>query len=162
MLKCGLTNSKAKTYSNQGEAMREINGIIVHCTATHPEWMSRATSQEKVDEIRRWHMAKGWSDIGYHYLIDRDGTVVAGRPVNKQGAHVRGHNRGTIGVSLLGGHGAAATDRFEEHFTTQQFAALTALIWDLQEQYGRNIPVTGHNEYANKGCPGFQVSKYIS
>lgn len=117
--------------------------------------------EDKAAEINRWHMDRGWSGIGYHFIIDRDGKVAAGRPIEKTGAHVRGHNTGTIGISLVGGHGGLATDKFQDHFTMQQFAALQALVWDLQERYGRGITVHGHNEYAAKGCPCFKVSDYF-
>lgn len=81
--------------------MRDINEIIVHCTATRPDWWQGKSTSEKVDEIRRWHVEdRGWRDIGYHYLIDRDGTVAKGRPVEQVGAHCKGHNTGTIGISL--------------------------------------------------------------
>ena len=64
--------------------MRDINKIIIHCTAT-PE--GRDVS---VDTIRQWHLDRGWSDIGYHYIIDLEGNLHEGRPVERQGAHVRG------------------------------------------------------------------------
>jgi len=107
-----------------------------------------------VAEIKRWHVEKpptgrGWKDIGYHYLIDRDGTIAAGRHVSITGAHVQGHNTGTIGISLFGGHGSAETDSFAEHFTAAQDKALRSLISDLHKRYG-NVPVTGHNQYAAK------------
>ena len=77
--------------------MRNINEIIVHCAAT-PEGKDFT-----VADIRRWHKARGWSDIGYHYVVYRDGSVHKGRPVSKVGAHVRGRNRNTIGICYIGG-----------------------------------------------------------
>jgi len=141
--------------------MRNITGIIIHCTATSPNWWSEKSSEEKVEEVRNWHVRdNGWSDIGYHFLIDRDGTVVKGRPIERNGAHVRGHNRGTIGISLFGGRAASKNDNFEDHFTPEQDRALRKLINQLHAEYG-DVPVTGHNEYAAKGCPGFQVSSWL-
>ena len=77
--------------------MREINKIIVHCSAT------REFQDVKTEEIRRWHMDKGWSDVGYHYLIELDGSINKGRPVERIGAHCKGHNNDSIGVCYIGG-----------------------------------------------------------
>ncbi len=142
--------------------MRRIDEIIIHATATRPRWMHGQPTAKKVAEIRRWHVQeRGWSDIGYHFLIDRDGTVAKGRPVNIPGAHVRGHNATTIGIALIGGHGATATDAFEDHFTQEQNSALRGLIDELQRLYGPGLKISGHNEYANKACPGFQVKRWL-
>ena len=140
---------------------RRINEIIVHCTATRPDWWSRKTAQEKVKEVRRWHTGRGWSDIGYHYLIDRDGTIVKGRPVERAGAHVKGHNANSIGISLFGGHGASSTDNFDDHFTPEQETALRELIETLRKDFPTIKKVSGHNEYSNKGCPGFKVGPWF-
>lgn len=142
--------------------MRKITEIIVHCTATRADWWSTRSTSAKVAEIRRWHVIdRGWSDIGYHYLIDRDGTVAAGRPLEKVGAHVQGRNTGTVGISLFGGHNSAETDAFADHFTPAQDKALRTLLADLRKQFG-NVPVTGHNQYAAKACPGFSVPKWFA
>lgn len=141
--------------------MRPISEIIVHCTATRADWWSSKRTSEKVAEVKKWHVQQnGWADIGYHFLIDRDGTVAKGRPIEKVGAHVQGHNTGTIGISLFGGHGSSATDKFAQHFTPEQDKALRGLIADLRKQYGA-LKLTGHNQYAAKACPGFQVSEWF-
>lgn len=141
--------------------MRPINEIIVHCTATRPDWWDGKKTSEKVAEIKRWHVQdRGWKDIGYHYLIDRDGTVAKGRPIDQIGAHVSGHNTGSIGISLFGGHGSAETDMFHEHFTPAQEAALRKLLADLRKQFGI-VKITGHNQYAAKACPGFNVPDWF-
>lgn len=142
--------------------MRKITGIIIHCSATKPDWMAGASADAKRDEIRRWHVeGNGWSDIGYHYLIDRNGTIVEGRPIERDGAHVKGHNKGTIGICLLGGHGSSENDAFADNFTEAQDLALRGLIDLMQKAYGK-VPVTGHNEYAAKACPGFRVSRWLA
>lgn len=141
--------------------MRPINEIIVHCTATKPDWMDGKPTAKKVAEVRQWHIKeRGWKDIGYHYLIDRDGTVAEGRPLDQVGAHVQGHNTGTIGISLIGGFGSAADDKFEDHFTPAQDFALRKLIEELKYRFSIS-KVTGHNEYASKACPGFRVDKWL-
>jgi N-acetyl-anhydromuramyl-L-alanine amidase AmpD len=113
-----------------------------------------------VSEIRNWHREKGWRDIGYHYLIDRDGTVAPGRPLEQAGAHTRHHNADSIGIALVGGHGASKHDSFDEHFTAQQSHALRGLIYDLELEHGP-MAVMGHNQFAHKGCPGFEVSVWL-
>ena len=142
--------------------MRNITGIILHCTATRAEWWAGKRTSEKVAEIKRWHVeGNKWADIGYHFLIDRDGTIAKGRDLARTGAHVAGHNTGTIGVSLFGGHGSSETDDFSENFTPAQDKALRGLIADLRGRFG-SVPVTGHNEYAAKACPGFTVSQWLA
>jgi N-acetylmuramoyl-L-alanine amidase len=142
--------------------MRHIDTIIIHCTATRPNWWEGKTSQQKVDEVRRWHVEdRGWSDIGYHYLIDRDGTLVEGRPLERTGAHAKGHNTGSVGISLFGGHGGNVSDQFEDNFTEDQDLALRELIAKLKADH----PITkiiGHNEVANKACPTFVVRDWLA
>lgn len=141
--------------------MRPISEIIVHCTATKPDWMAGSTTEEKVNEVKKWHVIeRGWKDIGYHYLIDRDGTIATGRPIDQVGAHTQGHNTGSIGISLIGGFGSSADDKFEDNFTPKQEFALRKLIEDLRYRFGIK-KVSGHNEYANKACPGFRVAKWL-
>lgn len=142
--------------------MRQINEAVIHCTATRPDFMQGFSTAAKVSEVRRWHMQdRGWSDIGYHFLIDRSGQVAPGRPVARAGAHVKGHNKDTIGIALFGGHGSSKTDKFEQHFTAAQDAALRKLLSDLKQQYGFDR-VTGHNQWAAKACPGFLVKEWLA
>jgi hypothetical protein len=138
---------------------RALREVIVHCTATRPDWMAARTLAEKIDEVRRWHRARGWRDIGYHFLIDRNGEIAVGRPLEQVGAHVIGRNDRTIGVALIGGHGAAATDRFSDHFTAAQDVALRQLIAALNQTFG-GLALSGHNQWAAKACPGFNVAKW--
>ena len=147
--------------------MRLIREIVVHCSATRPEWMAGRSLALKVAVIRKWHTdpkpnGRGWSDIGYHYLIDRDGNEAAGRPIYRIGAHVQGHNTGTIGICLIGGHGSAETDAFSDHFTSEQDKTLRALIADLMLNHSGISKVSGHNQYAAKACPGFNVPMWLA
>lgn len=141
--------------------MRHVDEIIVHCSATQPNWMHNSPLKAKVEEIRRWHKAKNWSDIGYHYLIDRDGTIMAGRPIERTGAHVKGHNTGTIGVCLLGGHGSSADDEFSDNFTIAQEKALRTFLAELKRRHLTVTKISGHNQYAAKACPGFNVPIWL-
>lgn len=123
--------------------------------------MASSTTEAKRNEIRRWHVDNnGWSDIGYHYLIDRNGQVIEGRPVSRSGAHVRGRNKQSIGIALMGGHGGSETDKFADHFTPAQDAALRSLIGELKGRYG-DMEVNGHNQYAAKACPCFHAPTWF-
>jgi N-acetyl-anhydromuramyl-L-alanine amidase AmpD len=142
----------------QGTACHAVTEIILHCADTRPGWMVGRPISEKVAEIRRWHVEqRGWRDIGYHWLIDRDGAVAPGRRETEIGAHVESHNRGTLGICLLGGFGASADDPFDKNFTAAQAASVRRLISEIKGRtaIGR---VSGHNDYAVKACPGFQVA----
>jgi len=142
--------------------MRTLNEIIIHTAATPPDWRSGQTTNERVAEVRRWHVEdNGWSDIGYHYLIDRDGTVAEGRPIERPGAHVRGHNQDTVGICLFGGYQGSASDEFDDHYTPEQDKALRELIEHLKAEYPSIKKVSGHNEYAAKGCPCFNVQRWL-
>ena len=141
--------------------MRKIDEIIIHCTATLPDWWQNKSTQAKVNEVRRWHLDRQWSDIGYHYLIDRDGTVVTGRPLDRTGSHVKGHNTGTVGISLFGGFGGSAGDNFADNFTEDQQRALLDLIATLRADHPSITKISGHNQYAAKACPCFSVPAWL-
>lgn len=141
----------------QGARGYPVHEVVVHCSATRPMWMHNAPLEAKVSEIRRWHVEeRGWRDIGYHRIIDRDGKIAVGRSLWEIGAHVAGHNRGTVGICLLGGHGSSANDKFSDHFTEGQRASLEAYLRELAELTELKR-LSGHNEYSAKGCPGFNV-----
>lgn len=129
---------------------RPISEIIIHCAAT-PEGRD-----DTVADIRSWHKARGWTDIGYHYVVYRDGRVMLGRPVGQVGAHVAGHNTGTIGICYIGG----CTADMKHAKDTRTAAQRASLLW-LTQQLIATHPgirkVSGHSEYANKACPAFDV-----
>jgi len=129
---------------------RKINKIIVHCSAT------REGQHIDVDTIRDWHVnGRGWSDIGYHYIIYLDGTVHAGRPVERSGAHTKGQNSNSIGICYIGG---VETDGKtpKDTRTPEQKAALDNLLFVLTDIFA-NATIHGHNEFAAKACPSFDV-----
>jgi len=143
--------------------MREINEIIIHCTATNPSWYADRSVDDVVAEIRRWHVEeRGWQNVGYHAIIHRDGSVGYGRPVEQSGAHVAGRNEHTIGVSLVGGRGSTADEAFSDNFTSEQADALRNLIEQYKKQFPSIVKVTGHNDYASKACPGFSVEDWYN
>ncbi len=137
--------------------MRKINNIFIHCSATQPTWGQGTNLRWKVDEIRSWHKARGFSDIGYHYVIDRDGKVAKGRDEETIGAHAKGWNKDSIGICLLGGFGSNANDKFLDNYTQIQQDVIVKKINELLEKYGKDVVVRGHNEVSAKACPGFVV-----
>lgn len=141
--------------------MREINEIIIHCTATTPDFMKDMPSLAKVIEVKRWHVEQnGWSNIGYHWLVDRDGRILPGRIEEVQGAHTKGRNHDSIGVALFGGYASNENDDFSDHYTPEQDAALRNLLTEISERHDVYL-ISGHNQYAAKACPGFQVGDWL-
>lgn len=126
---------------------RAVNTIILHCTATE------ATRKYTVADVRSWHKQRGFDDIGYHYLIDLDGSILDGRPVGQVGAHVEDHNVGSIGISYFGG---ISRDRPRDTRTDEQFANMLWLVTELSRMYPVKR-IAGHSEYAQKACPCFYV-----
>ncbi|MDO9525056.1 MAG: N-acetylmuramoyl-L-alanine amidase [Gemmobacter sp.] len=145
----------------QGSARHPVTEIALHCSATRPDWMAGQSLVAKRAEIRRWHLANGWSDIGYHWLVDRNGTISAGRAETVIGAGIAGHNAGVIHICLIGGHGSSETDRFSQHFTSAQGISLRQLMQGIGMRT-RITRISGHNEYAAKACPGFTVSHWLN
>lgn len=128
--------------------MRKITKIIVHCADT-PEGRD-----DKAADIRRWHKARGFNDIGYHYVVDLDGTIEPGRDVTIAGAHTTGHNADSIGVCYIGG---ADTDmKPKDTRTDEQKTALRLLLKYLVKKYP-GAKIYGHRDFANKSCPSFDA-----
>ena len=132
--------------------MRALREIIVHCTAT-----PKGRPVSKAD-LYKWHVKeRGWSDIGYHYMVHLDGKVEKCRPLSKVGAHVAGHNRGTIGIVYVGGTDADDVKKGRDTRTNAQRVALEELMLTLLEKYPSIKRISGHNDYANKACPCFDA-----
>lgn len=142
---------------------RKITEIIVHCSAT-PEGKDYT-----VDDIRRWHKQRGYSDVGYHYIVYRNGILAQGRDVNIIGAHASGHNAHSIGICYIGGMNAENT-RPEDTRTLRQKARLLSLLVDLRKLYP-NARIIGHRDLSEdkngngiiepsewmKACPSFDA-----
>lgn len=96
--------------------LKTLRFITLHCSATRPSQIAG------VKEIRAWHKAKGWSDIGYHFVIRRNGAIEKGRPISKTGAHVAGWNADNLGICLEGG--ISETFQPQNNFTREQWRAL--------------------------------------
>lgn len=130
--------------------MRRIDYIIVHCTATP------AGREVTTDELRSWHKERGFSDIGYHYIIHLDGTVDEGRQEDRIGAHCKGHNQKTIGVVYVGG-----LDKFmkpADTRTSEQKESLKIILKHLKSRYPDAV-ICGHRDFAKVDCPCFNAMK---
>lgn len=145
-IKRGSSDEDVKTLQ---KSRRTINKIIVHCSATIEG------KDFTVADIKRWHLKRGFSDIGYHYVIYRDGSVHEGRNINISGAHCKYHNTHSVGVCYIGG--LDVQGRPKDTRTAAQRAALLKLIKGLKRLYPA-ATVHGHNEYANKACPCFNAN----
>lgn len=135
------------------ETNRPINKLIIHCAATNPK------QDIGVEEIRDWHVnGNGWKDIGYHHVIRRDGTLEDGRSLEQVGAHCQGQNTGSIGVCLAGGVDMAGKP--EANFTDKQWSQLKRYVMIFKAEHPK-ATIHGHNEFAAKACPSFDVKKWL-
>lgn len=134
------------------DTARKIIEIIYHCAATpQGKWFDR-------DDVNAWHKQRGFSMIGYHFLILPDGTIQVGRPIGMVGAHCEGHNTGTIGICYVGGL-TADGKRPKDTRTAAQIAATEWLVKALKKKFRITRRVKGHNEYNHgKACPSFNVA----
>lgn len=140
------------------KSKRTISEIIIHCSAT-PEGRDYT-----VEQIRKDHKERGWSDIGYHYVIYRDGTIVNGRDVDLVGAHCSkgGHNQHSIGICYIGGLENKARVPYnklkaKDTRTEEQKASLLSLLLDLKKLYPKAV-IYGHHDFdSSKDCPSFNA-----
>lgn len=128
--------------------MREIKEILVHCSAT------KEGKNYTVNDITRWHKDRGFTTIGYHYVVLLDGTIQQGRAEMVMGAHCTGHNANSIGVCYIGGLDASGKPK--DTRTEAQKKALLTLLKRLKADYPK-ATIHGHCEYANKACPCFDA-----
>lgn len=130
--------------------MRKINKIIVHCSATREE------QDVKTETIRDWHVnGNHWKDIGYHYIVELDGSIHKGRDESITGAHCSGHNADSIGVCYVGG--VAKDGKTPKDTRTEaQKQSLLKLLKELKAKYP-NATIHGHREFAAKVCPSFDA-----
>lgn len=158
--------------------MRSITKIVIHCSAT------KEGSRLTFEDCKELHTApkseggNGWSDIGYHFYIERDGSRYEGRPLSKVGAHVRGHNTDSVGICYEGGldeNGKAKDTRTESQKASLLICILEVLnhIRDTQPENISKIKICGHRDFspdlngdgtiqANeriKECPSFSAKE---
>lgn len=141
------TWGKLSIYNNK----RDIKEIIVHCSAT-PEGKDFT-----VEQIKQSHLQRGFSDIGYHWVIYRDGTMHSGRPESIIGAHCTGHNTISIGVCYIGGC-AVDGKTPKDTRTEQQKISLLSLLRELKKKYPK-AEIYPHYKFAAKACPSFNAEK---
>lgn len=126
--------------------MRQIKNIVIHCTDS-PDDLDIGRK-----EIDKWHKDRGWSGIGYHFVVRRSGVIEVGRLLDVTGAHVRGHNRGSIGICWVG----------RDRPTVKQYKSLLELATALTRLY--KLPwdtVFGHTELdPMKTCPNLDMNRF--
>ncbi|MEA3419119.1 MAG: N-acetylmuramoyl-L-alanine amidase [Campylobacterota bacterium] len=126
---------------------RRVRRVFVHCSASdYPE-------HDNIETIRKWHLSRGFSEIGYHYFIQKDGQLSKGRSIEKTPAAQRGHNIGTIAICL---HGLK-----KENFTESQFDTLCQLSLQIDRSYNGDISFHGHCEVAPRACPVFDYQSVL-
>lgn len=130
---------------------RTTNWIVLHCSAT------RGIQDIGAADIRKWHKAKGWADIGYAFVIRRNGKVERGRAQDDVGSHVQGHNLDSLGICLVGGLDNK-TWKPVNNFTAAQWASLKTLVAQLVKTYPK-ARVIGHRDFPKvmKECPCFDA-----
>ena len=130
--------------------MRKIWHINVHCSASDHK------HHDNVESIRKWHVEeRGWSDIGYHFIITKNGDIHECRPISRTPASVKNHNEGGIAICLTG----------NKNFSKSQFCSLQRLIPNLQVEHRiLDENIKGHNEYSGhsvRGCPNFNLKEVL-
>ena len=134
------------------EARSKTDYIVIHCAAT------KASMDIGLKEIRKWHVQdNGWRDVGYHYIIRRNGEVELGRSIRDTGAHAAGYNHKSVSVCMVGG--MAEDNSAENNFTPHQWVALIMEVKKLSETYP-DAKIIGHNEISEKECPSFDVQQW--
>ena len=110
-------------------------------------------------EIYDWHVnGNGWKDVGYHFIIRRDGAIEKGRSATVWGAHAKGYND-RLGVCMVGGK--AHADQHANNFTPDQWETLKSLVLEKKSMYGfGEKDIIGHNQISSKSCPSFDVKKW--
>ena len=130
---------------------RQTKKIIIHASQT------TVNHDIGVDEIKKWHTDKGWSDIGYHFVVRLNGEIERGRNIMLEGAHCKGHNHDSIGICYVGG--ALNKDETGDTRTEEQKKSLLNLIDFLQKTYG-NLDTYGHKNFTDlKDCPFFDAKE---
>jgi|TARA_R100001224_G_scaffold20828_1_gene10392 N-acetyl-anhydromuramyl-L-alanine amidase AmpD len=138
------------------DVRKKTDSIIIHCAAT------KASMDIGYDEIRKWHVDQnGWDDVGYHFIIRRNGKLEKARPEGYSGAHAPSHNSRSIGICLVGG--MAEDGGPENNFTLEQFLTLKDLVNMVMDKYSDITEVLGHCDVQeNKpNCPGFNVKEWL-
>lgn len=129
--------------------INDISIVIVHCSD------SDNPAHDNIETIRSWHIARGFDDIGYHYVIDQSGKLLIGRSIYRVGAHTSGFNSESIGICLCG----------KKKFSEEQFKRAAALIDNLYvalPNLKKKLGILPHRFFnAGKTCPNFEISNIL-
>lgn len=136
-------------------APEDVRFIVVHCSATGPR------VDVGLKEVDQWHRLRGFTRVGYHYIIRRDGSLEPGRSLRERGAHVEGHNHESVGVCLIGGTDGTKLNRPQANFTPHQLLTLRTLLGSLVAVFP-GAGVVGHRDMPGvaKACPSFDVPRW--
>jgi len=127
---------------------RIVNRVFLHCSA------SDNPKHDNIATITEWHLKRGFSGIGYHFFISKNGIIHKGRNIEANPAAQEGHNTATIAICL---HGLK-----KEAFTEAQFKSLRELCEQINLTYSGKITFHGHREVAKKDCPVFDYKNILS
>lgn len=132
---------------------REINNIVIHCTAT-----PQTTTVTAI--MNYWKYSLGWLNPGYHFIVAPEGTLINLHPISKVANGVRGHNQDSIHISYIGG--VDADSKPVDNRTEAQKTTMEAIVRALSEIYP-NAKIRGHRDFegVNKACPSFDVQEWI-
>ena len=131
----------------------KTNKIILHCSAT------KEGKDYKAADIKKWHLQQKWEDIGYHFVLDLDGTIETGRDERMIGAHTSGQNSDSIGICYVGG--CDNNMKPKDTRTKEQKQSMYSLVYKLLTKYKLNLSnVYCHNQFANKACPSFSIGTF--
>lgn len=122
---------------------REITKIIFHCSDTDRPGIT-------ISDVRDWHLARGFRDVGYHFFVRTDGVIETGRGIESVGAHCEGHNLDSVGICLNG----------RKHFERRQFEAAYTIL-DLLIRRCPNARIFGHRDFdkGGKTCPNYDLEE---
>lgn len=126
--------------------MRRIDKIIIHCSDT-PDNLDITA-----EDIESWHIQRGFDEIGYHYVVLRDGIIIQGRDIERIGAHTKGHNTGSIGVCWVG----------KNYIGYDQMEGLLDIVYELCKEFEiSSHNVYGHYEFNDqKTCPNLDMDTF--
>lgn len=164
-----------------------ISKVVIHCSATANGKPLRTPQETAAQVIDRWHKERGYKrkpaqvkkfashlpHIGYHVVIDTDGTIEFGRAIGETGAHVKGHNIGSVGICLVGGVGQEK-EKSHGRYTEKQWHALAQVLTTIAPSCP-DAEIVGHRDLSPdingdgtvapnewlKTCPNFDVREWL-
>lgn len=132
---------------------REVKYLVLHCTAGPATQTTKAIKDY-------WKNNLGWKSVGYHYLINADGTIEQLAQESEITNGVAGFNSVTVNISYKGGVDAA--NKPKDTRTPQQKESILKLLKELRKRYPKAI-IQGHKDFgAKKACPSFEAKKEYS